>query len=177
MNTQRDAPSTPELYRRVVSTAVIIDTAGRLILQQRDDVPGINYPGLIGLFGGHREPGETPLLCAQRELQEEIGQLLPLERFEPLVESRIQLSASERLENHVYLVRGIAFEDLVVTEGRPLLAALDDLPGLYARMTPATAFAVRQLIISGRILESPLPLKVHQAPQPSAPDAASQQQQ
>src|SRR5215472_4577812 len=38
---------------REVAGAVIIDTRGRFLLQQRDDTPRIAQPGKIGLFGGH----------------------------------------------------------------------------------------------------------------------------
>jgi len=40
---------------REIASAVIIDTQGRFLLQQRDQVPGIAQSGKIGLFGGHRE--------------------------------------------------------------------------------------------------------------------------
>jgi 8-oxo-dGTP pyrophosphatase MutT (NUDIX family) len=46
---------------------------GRFLMQLRDDIPGIIYPGHWAFFGGHIEPGETPELGLLRELQEEIG--------------------------------------------------------------------------------------------------------
>lgn len=43
---------------------------GRLVLQRRtDDAPVA--PGLLGLFGGHVEDGETPEQAMRRELAEE----------------------------------------------------------------------------------------------------------
>ena len=45
----------------------------RLLVYQRDDKPGIPWPGLWDLPGGGRENGETPLQCVQRETQEEFG--------------------------------------------------------------------------------------------------------
>ena len=53
---------------REVAGAILIATSGRLLLQQRDDVAGILYPGMIGLFGGHREGAETFLECVVREV-------------------------------------------------------------------------------------------------------------
>jgi hypothetical protein len=38
------------VLRRETASAVLIDTAGRLLLQQRDDIPGILFPGMVGLF-------------------------------------------------------------------------------------------------------------------------------
>ena len=56
----------------------ILQQRGRLLLQLRDDIPGIVYPGYWAMFGGHIEPGETPEVAVKRELQEEIGYLAPM---------------------------------------------------------------------------------------------------
>jgi 8-oxo-dGTP diphosphatase len=58
---------------RDVACAILIDTFDRFLLQQRDDIPGILHPGTVGLFGGHREGGESYLECVVREIREEIG--------------------------------------------------------------------------------------------------------
>src|SRR5437016_2782473 len=72
-------------YVREIASAILIGTCGRILLQQRDDVPWIRYPGLVALFGGHREGGESFLECATREVREEIGFPVAPARFEPLV--------------------------------------------------------------------------------------------
>ena len=46
---------------------------GRWLLQLRDDIDSIIYPGHWGLFGGHVEPGESSADAVQRELKEEIS--------------------------------------------------------------------------------------------------------
>ena len=46
---------------------------GQWLLQLRDDVDTIIYPGHWGLFGGHLDPGETATEAVMRELQEEIS--------------------------------------------------------------------------------------------------------
>ncbi|MEL6352587.1 MAG: NUDIX hydrolase [Cyanobacteria bacterium J06627_28] len=51
----------------------ILHREGRLLMQLRDDLPSIVYPGIWGLFGGHIEAGETPRQALLRELVEEIG--------------------------------------------------------------------------------------------------------
>jgi ADP-ribose pyrophosphatase YjhB (NUDIX family) len=53
---------------RRIAAAIVFDTSGRLLLQQRDNIPGILYPGRIGLFGGHLEGDETFLNCVVREI-------------------------------------------------------------------------------------------------------------
>ena len=69
---------------REIACAVLLDPQGRFLLQRRDNVPNILYPGRIGLFGGHREGEETFLECVVREVSEETGYLAPPERFEHL---------------------------------------------------------------------------------------------
>jgi 8-oxo-dGTP pyrophosphatase MutT (NUDIX family) len=69
---------------REIAAAIVLDRSGRLLLQLRDDVSNILYPGKIGLFGGHREGNETLLGCVVREIHEEPSYYLPPERFEPV---------------------------------------------------------------------------------------------
>jgi len=47
---------------------ILIRTDEALILQHRDDKPGITNPGFITSFGGGVEPGETPAQAALREI-------------------------------------------------------------------------------------------------------------
>lgn len=54
------------------AAALIVLADGRYLLQLRDDIPGIFYPGHWGCFGGALSPGETPLEGLRRELAEEL---------------------------------------------------------------------------------------------------------
>lgn len=47
------------------------------LMQLRDDIPGIAYPGHWGFFGGHLDPAEAPAQAVRRELLEEIGYTPP----------------------------------------------------------------------------------------------------
>ena len=58
--------------KREVALAVL-ERDGAWLLQLRDDLESILYPGHWGLFGGHLDPGETPSEAVHRELLEEIN--------------------------------------------------------------------------------------------------------
>ena len=100
----------------------MIECDGRWLLQLRDDIEGILYPGQWALFGGHLDPGETPEVALKRELEEEISwagsDLAPW--FEVRGEQRIR---------HVF--RGpldVPFGSLALLEGQDMvLAELDEL--------------------------------------------------
>ncbi len=63
--------------RRQVAIAILHQN-DRFLLQLRDDIPGILYPGHWALFGGHLEPGEHPDEAIRRELVEEISYAPPI---------------------------------------------------------------------------------------------------
>ena len=59
--------------RRPVAGAVLVNPAGLVLLQHRDDRPDIDSPGQWSLFGGGLDVGETPAAAMLREIEEEIG--------------------------------------------------------------------------------------------------------
>lgn len=94
--------------------ALLVDTNGKLIAQQRDDKPGITNPGTVSLFGGTSHEGESPIETLRRELQEE----LELE-----VNSNNLLLQTVKHENgtnvacSIYIVTGVDAEKLKLHEG------------------------------------------------------------
>ena len=94
--------------------ALLVDTNGKLIAQQRDDKPGITNPGMVSLFGGTSHEGELPIETLRRELQEE----LELE-----VSSNNLLLQTVKHENgtnvacSIYIVTGVDAEKLELHEG------------------------------------------------------------
>jgi 8-oxo-dGTP diphosphatase len=58
---------------RSIATAILVDDAGRLVFQLRDNLPTIGHPDHWGLFGGRVEAGESPRAAIVRELREELG--------------------------------------------------------------------------------------------------------
>jgi 8-oxo-dGTP pyrophosphatase MutT (NUDIX family) len=131
-----------EPYREVAA-AILVGTSGRLLFQQRDDIPGLLYAGLIGLFGGHREGSETPAECLARELLEETGEAFAPDRFEPLVELRAAYPNGGGINGSFYVVRNVPIERLVITEGTPLVVDAADVRGLLGRMTPSACYVSR----------------------------------
>ena len=59
------------MSRRQLALAVLL-VNGRYLLQLRDDKPGIDHPGVWGLFGGSVEPGEDFITAIRREVEEEL---------------------------------------------------------------------------------------------------------
>jgi 8-oxo-dGTP pyrophosphatase MutT (NUDIX family) len=133
---------------REVAAALIIDTHGRFLLQQRDNVPDILFPGKIGLFGGHREGNETFLECVVREVHEEISVFIPPERFEHLASYRgaDPAIAGASLWRELYLTRDVPVEPLRITEGSLLIVEPKDVSGLVPRLAPSAHAAIRAFL-------------------------------
>jgi 8-oxo-dGTP diphosphatase len=64
--------------RATVAVAILYQ-GGRFLMQLRDDIATIAYPGCWAFFGGHLDPGETPEQGLKRELSEEIRYTLTVE--------------------------------------------------------------------------------------------------
>ena len=64
--------SEPNLQAGNAVAAILLAADGRYVLQLRDDVPHIWYPGHWGLFGGSIDPGESEREALRRELREEL---------------------------------------------------------------------------------------------------------
>ncbi len=102
-----------------VCKALVVDQAGRYLMQLRDDIPWIAYPGHWCLFGGAVEPGEDDLAGMRRELIEELA-------FDPVDLSRV-IDFDYSIPRHGVRIRRVAvFEtvigddlksDLVLNEG------------------------------------------------------------
>lgn len=89
----------------------ILYQQNKFLLQLRDDIPGIIYPGHWGLFGGHIEPGETPDVAVKRELLEEIG-------YSPPVLSKFNCYSDPKVVRHVYHAPlTVELNALVLSEG------------------------------------------------------------
>ncbi len=96
---------------RVEVAIAILYREGKFLMQLRDDIPGIFYPGHWALFGGHIEPGEDSHVAVQRELLEEIG-------YTPSRLTWFKDYGDEKVLRHVYWGElEVGLDQLVLGEG------------------------------------------------------------
>ena len=94
--------------------ALLVDTNGKLIAQQRDDKPGVTNPGMVSLFGGTSHEGESPIETLRRELEEE----LELEvNSNNLLLQTIKHENGTNVACSIYIVTGVDAEKLELHEG------------------------------------------------------------
>ncbi|WP_088243396.1 NUDIX hydrolase [Calothrix rhizosoleniae] len=101
------------MNQQVVPVAIaILHQDDKFLMQLRDNIPGILYPGYWGLFGGHIEAGETPHEAVKREILEEITYNLP-----PTF-SEFGIYADEKVVRHVFHAPlSVQLDQLVLQEG------------------------------------------------------------
>jgi 8-oxo-dGTP pyrophosphatase MutT (NUDIX family) len=133
------------------TSALLISTDGRLLLQLRDNDPNISDPGKISLFGGRREGNESFLECVVREIHEEIGLYLPPERFELIGRyfGPDHTTPSGTLHGEIFVARDVPVDQLLVTEGRLRIVAMDQLKQIQSLLAPPAVYALR-LFFKGR---------------------------
>lgn len=68
---------------------------GKFLMQLRDNIPTIVYPGNWTFFGGHMEPGEVPEVAVKRELLEEIG-------YTPNKLIKFDCYADQKIARHIF---------------------------------------------------------------------------
>jgi 8-oxo-dGTP diphosphatase len=131
---------------RGFAIAILFDTSGRLLLQLRDNIPNILFPGKISLFGGHREGDESYLECIVREIHEELSYYVPPERF-LLLSQWIEPDHAQpggKLYAELFLAREIPVTPILVTEGTLQIVAATDIDGISENLTPTTLFALEK---------------------------------
>jgi 8-oxo-dGTP pyrophosphatase MutT (NUDIX family) len=133
---------------REVACAILIDPQGRYLLQRRDNDPNIIYPGRIGLFGGHREGGETFLECVCREVHEETGYLATPKEFELLGSYSVpdREIPEATVVGHYYLLRNGPVDFLNVTEGSLIIVVGAELDSLALEFAPSATTAFGMLL-------------------------------
>ncbi|MEO0868016.1 MAG: NUDIX hydrolase, partial [Cyanobacteria bacterium J06642_11] len=115
---------------KVEIAIAIIHQDGKFLLQLRDDLPNILFPGHWGFFGGHIEPGEDADTGVRRELHEEIG-------YVPETITVFKTTEDDRVIRHFYQTElTVPVDSLELNEGQDLgLCTLDDIQRGYKYST------------------------------------------
>lgn len=96
---------------------IMVNPSGQVLLQQRDEKPGLAFAGCWTLFGGQVEPGETPDEGIARELMEELEIEIPLTHWRVYDEPWKDVI----VEQHVYYGPiNRAVETMVLNEGQAM---------------------------------------------------------
>ncbi|MBD2461571.1 NUDIX hydrolase [Oscillatoria sp. FACHB-1407] len=100
----------------------ILHQDNQFLMQLRDNIPGIIYPGHWGFFGGHLDPGETPDTAIWRELAEEI-------EYTPPDLAKFKTYDTDEVIRHVYVAPlVVAVDALHLHEGWDLgLLSVEDI--------------------------------------------------
>lgn len=129
------------------AVVAIIKVEGRFLLQSRDVMEGIFYPGHWGLFGGAIDPGETKIEALGRELMEELQFDMEPAGAKPFTTMTFDLSFAEggRIERWFYEIDMPinVFRTLRLNEGREMrLFSAEEALAPSLPVTPYDAFAI-----------------------------------
>ncbi len=123
-------PEPRYVLRKVSAGVILVDRAGRVLLQLRDDTPGIMYPDHWGLTGGAGHAGETQEETARREVLEEtgitLGKIAPFKAYyfgetQPATATRRAAKPATAYEVYVFHAPcDVPAGELVCGEGREL---------------------------------------------------------
>jgi 8-oxo-dGTP pyrophosphatase MutT (NUDIX family) len=141
MDQDVDAP--PGLRTGNAAAAILIDEAGRYLLQLRDDFPNIWYPGHWGAFGGGVETGEDDIPALRRELREELELEFSSARLFTRFEFDLRPLGLKKYFRSYYEVpiRASDLSRLVLHEGADMTSVPGD-EALRMRLVPYDAFAL-----------------------------------
>jgi 8-oxo-dGTP pyrophosphatase MutT (NUDIX family) len=130
-----------------IAVGLIVAEDGRVLLQHRDDKPGILEPGAWALFGGHMDPDEDPADAFLREMEEELG--WKPKHFEPFDTVDLVLPQA-RLISHVFAAHlDLPLASLALNEGQGMAlfppdtlpsGIATDLPDLLARFAASDVY-------------------------------------
>src|SRR5438128_1366014 len=97
---------------------LLIRQDGAVILQVRDNKPGITNPGLVSAFGGHIEAKEEPLEAAVREINEETNLGLKPDQLQFYRKChKTKAVHGEDWDAYYFVAQHISTEHLAVYEG------------------------------------------------------------
>lgn len=120
-------------------TGILLAEDGRYLMQLRDDIPNIVFPGHWGCFGGGAEPGESLNEAFVREIQEELS--ITPQGFTPFTDMLYRSPLDPTL------VRGKQFFVLPITDAD--MARMVQCEGADMRL-----FTLGQLLAEPKVIPS-----------------------
>ena len=104
---------------------LIENNEGKVLLQLRDNIPDIPWPGTWGTFGGQVEEGETPREAIKREILEELTYEIP----DPEYFGNFPFDGYD-IYMYRLVIPDLALDDVTVAEGqRAQFMSLADVLG------------------------------------------------
>lgn len=124
------------------AVAIIVQEDGNYLLQLRDEIPGIYFPGHWGLFGGAMDAGEPPKAALKRELLEELG--VDFETMTYFTEFTFDFPEHGKVLRRFYEVQATneMVSRMVLSEGADMRAFPAPHIMTALRMVPYDGFAV-----------------------------------
>ena len=113
---------------KVQGVNYILRVGDEVLLQQRDDIPGIRCPGMMAIPGGGLEQGENTHIAVKREMREETGIDLHGDKFNFLCDFKYPWYDIGRC----YLIELEAKPEIRGTEGKMIwkkISEINDLAG------------------------------------------------
>jgi len=138
--------------RRKTVSALLVNAAGELLLQLRDDRPSLRFGGHWTTFGGAVEAGESPDEAMRRELLEEIEIAPEMRLWKVIAQASVRRGEFVVTENYVYVgALECDPQALTVNEGQRAayfgVADLDRIPIAFGfELLFREFFAVREVI-------------------------------
>lgn len=122
-----------------VKVALLVED--KLLMQLRDNKPGLFNANMWDFLGGGREGNETPHECAIREIQEELGLMLSPDSF---IWEKTYPAQKDPNQKSFFMVARISNDDvenIVLTEGQE--CKLFDQETFFAREDVIEALKTR----------------------------------
>lgn len=113
--------------------AILRNSRGQILLQQRDDKPDLSFAGCWTTLGGRVEEGETPDEAVRRELLEEIELAPDMTLWKVFEHQHEAAGVTVKVERYVYVgAIDREVDEITLNEGQALgfflLADIDTLP-------------------------------------------------